>query len=185
MNKLLKASNLPSPPFICRVFFLCTVLAVLQGCASVGANGGKYKASTTKDPFNITAQADRAYQRGDWLVAEKYYKELTRTVPEDAYGWTRLGNIRLRQNNFGGAVHAYQAAIERNPEAPRAHYNLATAHLLLAREALENAKQHLPKNDGGARIIDEKLSHFDNLIYEPFVEVTSPNDGLIGQSSRK
>lgn len=182
MRKLFVASNLPSPSSVSSTLLLCTVLAVLQGCATASANNGKYTTSTTKDPFNITAQADRAYQRGDWLVAEKYYEELTRAVPNDAYGWTRLGNIRLRQNNFAGAVHAYRGAIERNPEAPRAHYNLATAHLLLAREALENARQHLPKNDGGARIINEKLSHFDSLIYEPYVEVTSPNDGLIGQT---
>lgn len=169
-----------SPSFVTRVIAVCAVMAALQGCASSAA--GTFKATKSNDPFNTTAQADRAYQRGDWLVAEKYYEELTRSVPNDAYGWTRLGNIRLRQNNFVGAVHAYQAAIERNPEAPRAHYNLATAHLLLARDALQSAQQHLPRHDGGARIITEKLSHFDSLIYEPFIEVTSPNDGLIGQT---
>lgn len=153
----------------------CALVLLLHGCAN-GSRMGQHD-----DPFNITEQADRAYERGDWLVAEKHYKELTRKVPQDAYGWTRLGNIRLRQNKFEGAVHAYRAAVERDPEASRAHYNLATAHLLLARDALQNAQKNLPLNDNGARLIKEKLGHFDALIYEPIIEATSPNKGLIRQ----
>lgn len=183
MINLSKPTNLNAAAAASRTLLLCSVLVVLQSCASVSAapTPSKFKATTTKDPFAITARADRAYQRGDWLVAERYYAELTRTVPKDAYGWMRLGNIRLRQNNFTGAVYAYRAAIERDPDASRAHYNLATAHLLLARDALEKASQHLPANDAGVRIIGDKLRYFDRLIYEPYVEVASPNDGLIGQ----
>lgn len=181
MQHLYETPARPSSFFVTRVIAVCAIVGLLQSCASTGSRTTK---AATADPFNVTAQADRAYQRGDWLVAEKYYEELTRSVPKDAYGWIRLGNIRLRQNNFMGAVHAYQAAIERDPDAPRAHYNQATAYLLLARDALQHAQQQLPNSDGGAAVIGEKLSHFDALIYEPLIEVTSPNHGLIRHNER-
>ncbi len=148
---------------------------ILGGCSTVST----LSLQTNADPFDVTAQADKAYERGDWLVAEKYYRDLTRIVPTDAFAWNRLGNIRLRQNNFAGAADAYEQSIQRDNESPRAQYNLATAHLLMAREALQVAGDLLPKNDAAAQLIAEKLSHFDALVYEPVIDVTSPNEGLI------
>ena len=148
---------------------------VLSGCSTISTPAMLSKA----DPFDTTAQADKAYEQGDWLVAEKYYTDLARMVPNDAYAWNRLGNIRLRQNNFAGAAAAYQESIERDNSSPRAQYNLATAHLLMARHALQTANSLLPKNDAASGLIAKKLSHFDALVYEPMVEVASPSDGLI------
>lgn len=156
-----------------------SALLLMQGCATTTSIG--YRASGD-DPFDITAQADRAYERGDWIVAEKYYQELTRAVPKDAYGWTRLGNIRLRRHDFTGAIVAYEESLERDRESSRTHYNLATAHLLKARQSLHNAQQHLAASDEGNKLIDEKLSYFDILVYEPVIEVTSPMNGLIEQN---
>lgn len=161
------------------LFILLASSMLLQACSSTP---GQPYTSSGKDPFNIATQADTAYDRGDWLIAENYYKELTRVVPKDAYAWTRLGNIRLRRNNFNGAITAYQKSLERDSESPRTHYNLATAHLLLARESLHSAQRLLPEQDQGAVLIEEKLSYFDLLIYEPVIDVTSPNTGLIKQN---
>ncbi len=160
-----------------HLIMLLITMSVL-GCASTSTT----MRLSSADPFEVSAQADFAYDRGDWLVAARNYERLAAIVPNDAYALTRLGNIRLKQNDFGGAVHAYEKALERDPTAARAHYNLATAHLLLARNALQSSLRNLPRNDNGAQIIHEKLKHFDVLVYEPLIEVASPNDGLIKQA---
>lgn len=164
-----------------RLFILLSTIALLTSCAATnsGSYSGSKSSSGVDDPFELTAIADFAYDRGDWLIAEREYQELAKLVPTDAYALTRLGNVRLKQNDFTGAIHAYGKALERDPEAARAHYNLATAHLLLARDSLQSSLRHLPRNDAGAVVITEKLKHFEALVYEPLVEVSSPNKGLI------
>ncbi|MFK7732287.1 MAG: tetratricopeptide repeat protein [Pseudomonadales bacterium] len=162
-----------------KMIIIFSALLMMLGCASTASNSSLSSASNVNDPFELTAIADFAYDRGDWLVAAREYQELAQLVPTDAYALTRLGNVRLKQNDFTGAIHAYGKALERNPQAARAHYNLATAHLLIARESLQASLRNLPRNDGGALVISEKLKHFEALVYEPLVEVSSPNKGLI------
>lgn len=165
-----------------RILILIGTLTFVASCATT--SGGLYSSNkgSVEDPFELTAIADFAYDRGDWLVAEREYQQLAELVPTDAYALTRLGNVRLKRNDFTGAIHAYGQALERDPAAARAHYNLATAHLLLARESLQSSLRHLPRNDAGAMVINEKLKHFEVLVYEPLVEVRSPNKGLIKKS---
>lgn len=154
-------------------------MLLLAGCAATTTKITSSNSSGIDDPFELTAMADFAYDRGDWLVAAREYQQLAQLVPNDAYALTRLGNVRLKQNDFEGAIHAYGKALERNPQAARAHYNLATAHLLLARDSLQASLRSLPRNDGGALVINKKLKHFDALVYEPLIETSSPNKGLI------
>lgn len=156
------------------------LIFLLVACAN-GVKPMLTAKAKAEDPFVIVSKADQAYLEGDWLTAEHYYHSLTRAIPSDSYAWARLGNIKLRQNNFEGAISSYQRAIERDNSDARSHYNLATAHLLRAREALRDAQQALPSNDAAVQIIDKKLSHFSALVYGPVVEIASPNDGLIKQ----
>jgi len=178
MNKLMSTAINNT---ISKLIMVVCLAALVSACASTSSNTSRSSsaANSGKDPFEVTATADFAYDRGDWLVAAREYQQLADLVPTDAYALTRLGNVHLKQNNFSGAIYAYGKALERDPEAPRAHYNLATAHLLLARDSLQSSLRYLPPNDAGAKVINEKLKHFEVLVYEPVVEVSSPNQGLI------
>ncbi len=162
-----------------KVMIAASVVLLMAGCTAVTTTGASSHSKGIEDPFELTAIADFAYDRGDWLVAAREYQQLAQLVPNDAYALTRLGNVKLKQNDFEGAIHAYGKALERDPQAARAHYNLATAHLLLARDSLQASLRNLPRNDGGALVINEKLKHFEALVYEPLIETSSPNKGLI------
>ena len=182
INSTLSPCGLPTRWLRCLCFVV--VMATMQACSTTSGNAAaasKYQAASGATPFAITAKADSAYLRGEWATAARFYEELARTVPNDAFAWNRLGNIRLRQSNFPGAIAAYEKALERDGDSARTHYNLATAHLLVARGALENAHGLLPEKDGGIPLIEKKLGYFDAMVYESIVEVPSPNDGLIKQ----
>lgn len=163
-----------------RLTLLAPMLVVLVACNTTSTRSS----GLSDDPFELTAQADFAYDRGDWLIAERFYEELTHIVPSDAYAFSRLGNIRLKQNNFEGAIHAYSTALEREPNDARTLYNLATAHLLLARGSLQQSLINLPENDAGIALVNAKLEHFEQLVYEPVIERRSPNAGLIRKRGR-
>jgi tetratricopeptide (TPR) repeat protein len=165
-----------------KLLLLCSIL-LLSACATTSPGGFQSTVlQSRQDPFALAAKADDAYAIGDWLTAERYYQALTRNVPNDAYAWTRLGTVKLRQNNFVAAIHAYQRALERNADDPRTHFNLATAHLLQARDSLQKARTKLPEDDAAIAVIEEKLKHFEALVYGPIVEVASPTEGLINQT---
>jgi tetratricopeptide (TPR) repeat protein len=54
----------------------------------------------------------------------------TAVAPEVALAWYNLGLIRRRQGDIAAALTAYARAIERAPDHPEAHQNLAVAQLL-------------------------------------------------------
>lgn len=54
----------------------------------------------------------------------------TRQVPEVMLGWYNLGLIRRKGGDIGGALEAYETALQLAPRNPEIHQNLAAAQLL-------------------------------------------------------
>lgn len=145
-------------------------------CVGLSACGVTH--SPEEPALNLNRQADLAYQSGDWGQAENYYLQLTENTPEDASAWLRMGNMRLRQENFIGAVDAYHEASSAPDADAKTHYNLATSYLMLARESLEEAKSRLPEEDLGKFVIEARLQQFEDIIEGPIAGVTLPATGV-------
>lgn len=127
---------------------------------------------------NLDTLADWAYQQGDWEAAEQYYAQMTETAAQDSTAWRRMGNMRLRQDNLSGAADAYKTATLTQENDAKAHFNLATSYLMLARESLLNARENLPERDIGQFVIDAKLLEVDRLLNGPVAGITMPAAGV-------
>ncbi len=72
--------------------------------------------------------ADYWFQRGSFRRARSIYRRLLAASGQpDAEAWIGLGNILVRQRRYAAAIPAFQAALELDPEHPRALNNLAYA----------------------------------------------------------
>lgn len=148
----------------------------LSGCATT--------ADTTQvaqklNVFNQINLADQAYDKGQWVEAERHYQIVINRAPKDAYAWFRLANTYLRQGEYARAIHAYESTLQRSPEHPRAYYNMSTAYLLKARVSLQSAYNQLPPNDAARAMIEQKLKKLKEIAYTAIEEEASPADGLI------
>ncbi len=135
--------------------------------------------------FSLLQDADQAYQKGDWLLAARHYEALTQKVPQDAYAWFRLGNVRLQQGHLDNAIRAYEASLQRDPLQAKPHYNIATVRLMQAQQALLTLQQQMHANDPGQADIDWRTQVLQSLLYRPVLETRSPMAGLIQQSDNR
>lgn len=162
---------------------LISILSLLMSaCATTGEAGGEVTEKQTSkdqelpqgDPFELAKLADEAYARSQWLESQRYYKTLTQIVPDDAYGWFRMANTHIRQGEITQAVHAYEEALHRDPRYPKAWYNLATAYLLNAQNALRQSYQNLREEDPGRALALQRIHALDQIIYQRLEESDSP-----------
>jgi cytochrome c-type biogenesis protein CcmH/NrfG len=102
---------------------LCAGLLLLAGCA---VTQGLPQRS---DLFQLTNEAQLAYERGEDARAEQLYMALARQTPNDAETWLRLGNLYARSHKPDAAADAYQRALQINGSDPRAWYNLGVVRL--------------------------------------------------------
>lgn len=155
------------------------MLVLLSACATTPntpatSQSSEFNKSGQKaDVFNLVAKADTAYNEGRWLEAEQAYLQLTSQVPDDYYAWFRLANVQLRQGRIDNAVVAYKQAAKRNPNQPKAFYNLATAHLFEALASLHQAKQRMRPGDPGLRVVAIRIHQLEQLIHQPLDETIS------------
>ena len=164
------------------IFIAILVLLLLSGCATMDQTtlsdesqpATPSSTDSNSDPFAIAELADSAYARSQWLEAQRHYKTLTELVPDDAYAWFRLGNTHIRQGEITQATHAFEEALRRDPQYPKAWYNLATAHLLNAQHALRQTYHNLRQEDPGRLLAQQRLQTLDQLIYQRLEEPDSP-----------
>jgi len=96
-----------------RALTLIAAVSALTSCASVTPNlySGAEKGGRndfTKDVFQISENAEKAYRESRWSDAARQYQRLTEQVPGDAYIWFRLANTYAQKGDFGQAIHAYE-----------------------------------------------------------------------------
>ncbi len=105
-------------------------LITMSGCSTV-------EEKPALDILQIEKQAEIAYHKKKWKVAEKKYGVLIAEVPGEARYWFRLGNIFVHTNRPEKAIQAYQEAVVRKPAYVKAWQNLGivslkkTAHLYI------------------------------------------------------
>ena len=151
------------------------VILMLLAAALTACSGTSEK----KKSFTHLEMADRAYEQGRWVEAERHYLTITETAPNDFYAWFRLGNARLHQGNFESAIHAYQSSLQRDQRQPKPHHNLAEAYLLMAYQSLERAYSLAETSSYERKVIEDKLKKLRAIIYKPVNDLPSPAQGLI------
>jgi Flp pilus assembly protein TadD len=122
----------------------------MTGCASFAAAPGN---EPRTDAYVLRIEADAAYARRDYAVAEARYRELVQQVPNDAYGHFKLGNVLVQQGKLHEAGQAFEGTLQLDPGLAKAASNLATLYLIQAQQALHRAIDHLAANDPAAPLL--------------------------------
>jgi tetratricopeptide (TPR) repeat protein len=102
---------------------VAVVLLALAGCAA------RSDLPKRSDLFQLTNEAQLAYEKGEDARAEQLYMALARQTPNDAEIWLRLGNLYARSHKPDAAADAYQRALAINGSDARVWYNLGVIRL--------------------------------------------------------
>ena len=87
----------------------------------------------------LQAQADAAYENGEWQQAAASLQTLANAAPADARLQFRLGNALVRTGRLEEAIAAYSTSLMLDPAQPKALHNQSVAYLRLARDGLAQA----------------------------------------------
>ena len=99
-------------PAICLIFFIST--------------------SSAQDVNKILSDADKQYQRSEYLNASKLYEEVVKTSPTNLTAQYNLGVARFRLNEIDAATEAFKKAIGLSKDrsmSAKIFYNLGVAYL--------------------------------------------------------
>lgn len=125
---------------VLRIVSTATLAATL-GCAAAP------EIPQRSDLFQLTNEAQLAYERGEDARAEQLYKALARQTPNDHEIWFRLGNLYARSHKPDAAADAYQRALQINGADARVWYNLGVIRLRQGWMSLIQAYNFSPDGD--------------------------------------
>lgn len=187
VNKTLANTSLTNKTAIntkaLRTAAMALSLVVLTGCNTLPKHQANSTPSSEYNAFELTARADRAYEHEDWHTAEKFYRRLNTQVPEDAYGYFRLGNTLMRQEHIDGAIVAYNETLKRDNKHQGALKNRSLAYLLQAELHLEHTVLMLERqNDQAAERYRFALNGVHTINSMQLNEAPSPIEGLYTQA---
>ena len=99
-----------------------------------------YKSAQKKAPDDIDLSDEigqTAYKSGDYETAEKVFQQNganKRSKVDKAKNFHNIGNSRMRDENYEGAVDAYKESLKMNPSDERTRYNLSQAQRKLRKQ---------------------------------------------------
>ncbi|WPF89521.1 tetratricopeptide repeat protein [Cyanobacterium aponinum AL20118] len=76
----------------------------------------------------IARQAIEATEKGDFILAEKFWTELINEFPSNPAVWSNRGNARVSQNKIAEAIGDYNESIKLAPDAPDPYLNRGVAY---------------------------------------------------------
>ena len=91
--------------------------------------------------------ASQAYEKEDWVTAEREYRKLTEIMPTSPESWFRLGNVYVRLKRPNDALLAYQEALIRDPNHAKAWHNTGIVQLEQATNTFLEMQNHLQSDD--------------------------------------
>ncbi len=128
---------------------------LLAACQSTG---GISDLPQRSDLFQLSNEAQLAYESGEDAQAEKLYMALLRQTPNDPEVWFRLGNLYARAHRPDAAADAYQRVLSINGNEARAWYNLGIVRLRQGWASLIQAYNYSGDNNP-LGLESEKLIH--------------------------
>lgn len=112
-----------------------------------------YQSAQKKAPKGINFSneiAQAAYKAGDYKKAEQIFKKTSSNKGNRIDKFKKfhnLGNSRMKQKNYQGAIDAYKEAIRNNPTNEQTRYNLSEAiRKLKQSKDNKNKKKNDPKD---------------------------------------
>lgn len=121
----------------------CAVL-LLAGCATVATV--TQNVMPHGDVYQLSNDAQNAYNSGDDARAERLYIGLARAAPNDPEIWFRLGNLYARADKPDAAAEAYRHSLALNRNDARVWYNLGLIRLRQGWASMI-AADHLTRED--------------------------------------
>lgn len=109
-----------------RLLTLFLAVTLLGACQAIS---GTPDLPQRSDLFQLSNEAQLAYEQGEDAQAEKLYMALLRKTPNDPEIWFRLGNLYARAHRPDAAADAYQRVLSINGNEARAWYNLGIVRL--------------------------------------------------------
>ena len=149
---------------IVRLAWIAACGALLAGCAGIGA-------PERSDLFQLSNDAQLAYEAGEDARAEQLYMGLARSAPADPEIWLRLGNLYARNDRPEAAADAYQRVLALKVNEPRAWYNLGIVRLRQGWAAMMQANAALKESDPLYGESERIMSHLGAL---PGIKPQSP-----------
>ena len=99
-----------------------------------------YQSAQSKAPEGIDLSEEMgqsAYKSHQYEKAEKIYQQTASDQPDKkkrAADYHNLGNAKMRQKNYQGAIESYKEALRNNPKDEQTRYNLSEAMRQLSDE---------------------------------------------------
>lgn len=131
---------------------------LLAGC---GTTVGTSALPQRSDLFQLSNDAQLAYEAGEDVKAEQLYMALSRQMPNDPETWFRLGNLYARAHKPDAAADAYQRVLSINGTEPRAWYNLGIVRLRQGWASLIQANSYSVVNDPIYMESDKIIGHLE------------------------
>lgn len=121
-----------------------------------------FETAVRLEPRNPTFQIDAAKTlvlTGELEVAGFLLSEALNRAPNEQEGWATLGLLRIQQEDFAGAIDAYERGLDLAPGTPAIYNGLAEAYLSTgqtarALEMLEASLQINPEQEQVRRLRD-------------------------------
>ena len=140
------------------IMFLATML--LTGCAAIS---GPSVLPQRSELFQLSNDAQLAYETGEDARAEQLYMALTRQTPNDPEIWFRLGNLYARAHRPDAAADAYQRVLSINGSEPRAWYNLGIIRLRQGWASLIQAHSYSTSSDLIHPESEQMIRHLETM----------------------
>ncbi|MDG1035935.1 MAG: tetratricopeptide repeat protein [Crocinitomicaceae bacterium] len=97
------------------------------------------------DDVNLSDEIGQtSYKLGDFEKSEQFFQENTAAKSsklEKAKSFHNIGNSRMKNKNYQGAVEAYKASLRLHPESDKTRYNLSEALRQIKKEAQQKQNQ--------------------------------------------
>jgi Flp pilus assembly protein TadD len=152
---------------------------LLAGCGTTGT------APQRSDLFQLSNDAQLAYEAGEDARAEQLYMGLARAAPGDPEIWFRLGNLYARNDRPDAAADAYQRALALKVNDSRAWYNLGIVRLRQGWAAMMRANAALKEDDPLYRETERLMSHLGALpALKPMAPAAKPAAKPAGEGAK-
>ncbi len=123
-----------------RLQIMVLAVTMLTACSTMTGTSDLPQRS---ELFQLSNDAQLAYETGEDARAEKLYMALLRQTPNDPEVWFRLGNLYARAHRPDAAADAYQRVLSINGNEARAWYNLGIVRLRQGWAALIQSHNYL------------------------------------------
>jgi tetratricopeptide (TPR) repeat protein len=144
---------------------------LLSGCTALS---GPSDMPQRSDLFQLSNEAQLAYESGEDAKAEQLYMALLRKTPNDPEIWFRLGNLYARAHRPDAAADAYQRVLSINNTEHRAWYNLGIVRLRQGWAAMIQAYGHSAAGDVVHGESGSMIGHLERMPGLPPVNRNDP-----------